>query len=127
MDIFTVSQLWQLILSAALTSIVVSAITTVWTDLQGTKSLVMVAIVAFVITVLRTTFISTSQLATAMEKIAYIQSVALGMLITWAFALLFWKFFGKRFVDVFFTGVWKAIQQKIGSPDPTPPTNGPTQ
>ena len=114
MDIFTVDQLLQLSISAAITSILASAISTLWTGLDGKKLVAVVGATALVVTVLRTTFVPGM-------KLADVQALILGILLTWAFAILFWKFFGKRFVDTLFTNVWGKISQKLGGDSTTPP------
>jgi hypothetical protein len=112
MEIFTVDQLLQLVISAAITSILSSAVSTIATSLEGKKLVVVVAVMALVVTVLRTSFMPGM-------KLADIQGLILGILLTWAFAVLFWTFVGKRFVDKLFTFVWGRIIDKLGGDTPT--------
>lgn len=109
MEIFTVDQLLQLVISAAITTIVVSAVNVFQEKVPGNW---LAALVALVVTILRTTFV-------AGMKFSDWQVVALGILLTWAFSILFWKYLGGKFIDKLFGDVWNRITGGKSEP-PTP-------
>jgi hypothetical protein len=126
MDVFTLDQLLQMVICGAITSILGSAFSTVFDKVQGKTLLTVVAIIALVVTLLRTTFFSTVVLVNFAAKFAFAQSVVLVVLLTWAFAIIFWFTLGKKFVDKLFTFVWAEVQKRLGGVStPSEPTTPP--
>lgn len=119
MEVFTLVQFLQMIICGAITSIIGSAFSTVFDKVQGKTLLTIVAIIALVVTLLRTTFFSTVVLVDFAAKFAFAQNVILVVFLTWSFAILFWFTIGKKYVDKLFTFVWSEIQKRIGGSDQT--------
>lgn len=102
---------WQsLLLSAAITTFIVSAINTVQSKLSSNW---LVFIVAFVVTILNTTF-------TKGAHFAEWQVILSKLLFTMAFSVLFYNYLGKTFVDDFFAWLRRILQDKFQKA--TPPT-----
>jgi hypothetical protein len=104
MDLFTSEQLQALMVVAVITTFVVSALNLLKIELRGHWIL---AIVAFLVTLLKTTF-------TKGMTFADWQVVLTNFLLTAAFAILFWNYVGQYTVDPFFAWLKKKILQKYG-------------
>jgi len=109
MDLFTSEQLQALLIVAVITTFVVSAINTYQTAIGGKW---LTAIIALVITLLRTTF-------TASMSFADWQGTLTNILLTTAFAILFWTYLGQYTVDKIFSWLKKKIAEKYGTANNT--------
>jgi len=103
MDIFTSEQLQTLLVVAIITSFIVSA----FNQLQARlSSNLLLAIVAFVVTLLKTSFLPGMSFADW-------QALLTGFLLTMAFSVLFWNYVGKFIIDPFFAWLKKKILDKF--------------
>ena len=102
MDIFTSEQLQTLLVVAIITSFIVSA----FNQLQvKVSSPWLLAITAFVVTVLKTTFTAVS--------FSEWQALLTSFLLTMAFSVLFWMYVGKFLIDPFFAWLKKKLLDKF--------------
>ncbi len=100
---------WKtLLLCAIVTTFIVSAMNTMQTKLSSNW---LVFIVSLIVTVLSTTF-------TAVQ-FADFQKIGLQLLMTMAFAILFYNYLGKLFIDKLFIWIKKQIDNKLGKDEPT--------
>lgn len=110
MDLFTSTQLQSLMVVAVITTFIVSAINIIQTKADGTNAIPgkwLTAIIAVVVTLLQTTFVKGASFAEWQEIITSI-------LLTTAFAILFWTFLGQFTVDRFFGWIKRKIVEKYG-------------
>lgn len=115
MDLFTSEQLQSLMVVAVITTFVVSAINVIQTRADGTNTIAgkwLTAIVAILITLLQTTFIKGMSLGQW-------QQIITNILLTTAFAILFWTFLGQFTVDRLFGWLKKKIVEKYGNGGPS--------
>ena len=104
MDIFTSEQLQSLFIVAVITTFVVSAFNAVQARVRGHW---LTAGAAIIITLLRTTF-------TPGMTFADWQGLLTNVLLTAAFAILFWTYIGQYTVDKFFGFVKRKIEERYG-------------
>lgn len=112
MDIFTSDQLQTLLVVAIITSFIVSAFNQLNAKISSNW---LLAITAFIITLLKTTFLPGMSFSDW-------QILLTGFLLTMAFAVLFWNYVGKYIIDPFFAWLKKKLLEKISTPGtPTEP------
>jgi len=100
------------VLAAALiTTLIVSAINVVENQVPNKA---LVALVAAVVTLLSTTFVPGADFA-------HWQRLVLQMIVTIAFAILFYTYLGGTFIDRLFRFVKNYINQKLGTNPPEEP------
>jgi len=103
MDIFTSEQLQTLLVVAIITSFIVSAFNQLQARLSSNW---LLAITAFVVTLLKTTF-------TPGMTFSEWQALLTGFLLTMAFSVLFWNYVGKFIIDPFFAWLKKKLLDKF--------------
>ena len=107
-NIFELFDWRTLMLCAVVTTFIVSAVNTTQAKLSSNW---LVFIVSLIVTVLSTTFTAT--------LFSDFQRIGLQLLMTMAFAILFYNYLGKLFVDKLFVWIKKQIDNKLGKDDPT--------
>lgn len=112
MDFFTSEQLQTLLIVAVITTFIVSAFNLLEIKLRGHW---LLAVVALVVTLLRTTF-------TPEMNFEDWQGLITNFLLTASFAILFWNYVGQYTVDPFFRSLKRKFLAKFGngSEPPTP-------
>jgi len=100
---------WQsLLIASVITTVLVSAINTVNTKIHSN---VLVFVVAVIITILNTTFVSGAGFADW-------QKIISSVLFTMAFAVLFYNYLGKWFIDKLFDWLKKILADKFSKQTP---------
>ena len=106
MDLFTSDQLQSLVVVSVITTFIVSAVNLLEIRLRGHW---LLALVALVVTLLKTTFLPGMGFSDW-------QVLITNFLLTIAFAILFWNYVGQYTVDPFFQWLKKKITDKFSPP-----------